>query len=177
LDRPRNAPTRTGLGAAFIAFYMVLWIDSGNDLIAITFGLSINTITWFLRAALFLAPVIAFWSAKRIALSLQRRDRDKLLHGRETGQILRLPHGEFIEIHAPISEKEKAKILSKVDIAPLPLPPATDANGVALPKARIKRAQAKVSGFFYKDNIPKPTAQEIAAAEAHMSHDAQQLEH
>ncbi len=177
LDRPRNAPTRTGLGAAFIAFYMVLWIDSGNDLIAITFGLSINAITWFLRAMLFIAPVVAFWSAKRIALSLQRRDRDKLLHGRETGQILRLPHGEFIEIHAPISEKEKAKLLSKVDIAPLPLPPATDANGVALPQARLKRAQAKVSSFFYKDNVPKPTTQELTEAEAHMSHDAHQLEH
>jgi ubiquinol-cytochrome c reductase cytochrome b subunit len=177
LDRPRNAPTRTALGAAFVSFYMMLWIDSGNDLIAIAFGLSINAITWFLRVALFVVPVLVFWITKRMALSLQRRDRDKLIHGRETGQILRLPHGEFIEIHAPVSEHEKAVLLSKVDIAPLPLPPTHDANGVRLPKAALKRAQAKVSGFFYGDNIVKPTAAEIAEAEAHMSHAPGEIEH
>ena len=170
LDRPRNAPTRTGLGVMALTFYCILWASGGNDLIAITFGLSINAITWTLRFALFLLPPLAFWITKRICLSLQRRDRDKLLHGRETGQILRLPHGEFIEIHAPISDKEKAKILSKVDITPLALPAAADANGVALPKAAGRRIQAKVSQWFYGDNITKPTAAEIAEAEAHMAH-------
>ena len=170
LDRPRNAPTRTAIGVMALTFYMILWISGGNDLIATTFGLSINSITWTLRFGLFLLPPLAFWITKRICLSLQRRDRDKLLHGRETGQILRLPHGEFIEIHAPISEKEKAKILSKVDIAPLELPAATDANGVALPQAGKRRIQARVSRWFFGDNIAKPTAAEIAEAEAHMGH-------
>lgn len=170
LDRPRNAPTRTAIGVMALTFYMILWISGGNDLIATTFGLSINSITWTLRFGLFLLPPLAFWITKRICLSLQRRDRDKLLHGRETGQILRLPHGEFIEIHAPISDKEKAKILSKVDIAPLELPAATDANGVALPQAGKRRIQARVSRWFFGDNIPKPSAAEIAEAEAHMGH-------
>jgi ubiquinol-cytochrome c reductase cytochrome b subunit len=103
-------------------------------------------------------------------LSLQRRDRDKLLHGRETGQIMRLPHGEFIEIHAPINEVEKAKILSKVDIAPLPLPASHDAHGVAQRGLAVKKLQAKISNWFYQDNVPRPTAAEIAEAEAHMGH-------
>jgi ubiquinol-cytochrome c reductase cytochrome b subunit len=153
-----------------LTFYGILWISGGNDLIAITFGLSINAITWTLRFALFIVPALAFWATKRICLSLQRRDREKLLHGRETGQILRLPHGEFIEIHAPINEVEKAKILSKVDIAPLPLPQSHDAQGVAQRRLGIKRLQAKVSKFFYGDNVPKPTAAQIAEAEAHMGH-------
>jgi ubiquinol-cytochrome c reductase cytochrome b subunit len=103
-------------------------------------------------------------------LSLQRRDREKLLHGRETGQIVRLPHGEFIEIHAPVNEVEKVKILSKVDVSPLPLPLAHDTQGVAQRGLVFKRLQAKVSNFFYGDNVPKPTAAEIAEAEAHMGH-------
>jgi len=153
-----------------LTFYGILWISGGNDLIAITFGLSINAITWTLRFGLFIVPALAFWATKRICLSLQRRDREKLLHGRETGQILRLPHGEFIEIHAPINDVEKAKILSKVDIAPLSLPASHDAQGVAQRGLFLKRLQAKVSNFFYADNVPKPTAAEIAQAEAHMGH-------
>ena len=170
LDRPRNAPTRTALGVMALTFYFVLWISGGNDLIAITFGLSINAITWTLRFGLFILPAIAFWVTKRICLSLQRRDREKLLHGRESGRIMRLPHGEFIEIHEPISDKEKAKLLSKVDITPLPLPSSEDANGVALPQARKRRIQAKVSKWFYADNVPRPTQAELEEAEAHFAH-------
>jgi ubiquinol-cytochrome c reductase cytochrome b subunit len=170
LDRPRNAPTRTALGVMALTFYMLLWISGGNDLIATTFGLSINAITWTLRFGLFIIPAMAFWATKRICLSLQRRDRDKLLHGRETGQIIRLPHGEFIEIHAPVNEVEKAKILSKTDIAPIAAPATHDAQGVAQRGLLAKRLQSKVSHFFYGDNIPAPTAAEIAEAEAHMGH-------
>jgi ubiquinol-cytochrome c reductase cytochrome b subunit len=168
LDRPRNAPTRTALGVMAITFYAILWISGGNDIIAVAFGLSINAITWTLRFALFIVPAIAFVVTKRICLALQRRDRDKLLHGRETGQILRLPHGEFIEIHAPISEKEKAKILSKVDIQPIALPPSTDKDGVAVPQSWRKRLQAKVSHFYFGDNVPKPSLAEIESAEHHL---------
>ena len=170
LDRPRNAPTRTALGVMALTFYGILWISGGNDLIATTFGLSINAITWTLRFGLFLIPAFTFWATKRICLSLQRRDREKLLHGRETGQIMRLPHGEFIEIHAPINEVEKAKILSKVDIVPLPIPASHDAQGVAQRGLAIKKLQAKISNWFYRDNVPKPTLAEIAEAEAHMGH-------
>ncbi|MEY3407820.1 MAG: hypothetical protein RL038_881 [Actinomycetota bacterium] len=170
LDRPRNAPTRTALGVAFMGFYGILWMSAGNDLMAIAFGLSINSITQISRVLVFVLPVLLFFITKRIALSLQRRDRDKLLHGIETGQIIRLPHGEFIELHAPISEEEKAVILSKVDIQPLPKPELVDANGVRRKGAWKLIAQAKVSNFFYGDNIPKPTLAEIEAAEAHMKH-------
>jgi ubiquinol-cytochrome c reductase cytochrome b subunit len=34
-----------------------------------------------------------FVITKRFCLALQRRDRDKLLHGYETGTIMRLPSG------------------------------------------------------------------------------------
>jgi quinol---cytochrome-c reductase cytochrome b subunit len=171
LDRPRNAPVRTAIGAATIAFYIVLMIGGGNDILAYNFHLSINTMIRALQVALFVVPIIVFLITKRIALSLQRRDRDLLLHGRETGRILRLPSGEFLEIHEPVDEETKAKILAKAAVEPLELPEAADERGVANPKARAGRLRARWSGVFYKDNIPLPTEQELAEAQHHIEHE------
>ena len=172
LDRPRNNPTRTGFGVMAITFYGLLWIGGGNDIIATSFDLTINSITWFLRVMIFVIPPIAFVVTRRICLGLQRRDRDKLLHGYETGRVLRLPHGEFIEVHEPISIKEKAVIMSKTDIAPLPAPERTDAAGVRNKRYLLQKVQHKLSGFFYAQNVAKPSAAEIEAAEHHVAHEA-----
>ena len=172
LDRPRNNPTRTGFGVMAITFYGLLWIGGGNDVIATSFDLTINSITWFLRIAIFVIPPLMFVLTRRICLGLQRRDRDKLLHGYESGRILRLPHGEFIEVHEPISIKEKAVIMSKTDIAPLPAPERRDAAGVRNKRFHLQNVQHKLSGFFYADNIAKPSAAEIEAAEHHVAHEA-----
>lgn len=173
LDRPRNAPTRTAIGVMSLTFYGLLWIGGGNDIIATTFDLSINSITWALRVLIFVLPPIAFVVTKRVCLGLQRRDREKLLHGYESGRILRLPHGEFIEVHEPINEKERAVILSKPDVLPLPAPEKTDANGVANKRYRSQRLRSRLSHFWYGQNIPAPTAAEIEAAEHHVAHDAE----
>ena len=51
LQRPRNAPTRTALMVSLMTFYALSWAAGGNDIIAIKLHLSINQITYFLRAA------------------------------------------------------------------------------------------------------------------------------
>ncbi len=159
LDRPRNAPTRTGIGVMAITFYFLLFIGGGNDIIAITFDLSINAIIWFLRISIFVLPPLAFLITRRICLGLQRKDRDKMLHGYESGRILRLPHGEFIEVHEPLSEKEKAVLMSKLsdNPQPLPAPDKVDANGVRNKHYRIKSLRSKLSHWFYADDITPPT--------------------
>ena len=171
LDRPRNVPVRTALGAAMVSFYIVLMIGGGNDVIAYNFDLSINTMIRVLQVALFVVPVVVFIVTKRIALSLQRRDRDLLLHGRETGRLLRLPSGEFLEIHEPVDEETRAKILAKSDVTPLELPEAVDEHGVANPNARKQRRKARWSRFYYKDNVPVPTEEEMAEARSHIEHE------
>ena len=176
LDRPRNAPTRTGLGVMSLTFYMILVISGGNDIIASAFNLSINQITWTFRFLLFILPPLAFVLTKRICLGLQRRDNDRLLHGYETGRILRLPNGEFIEIHEPIGEAEKAKLLAKADVVPMELPSAVDANGVRNPNAAKARARAKLSQWFYSDVIPTPTDEEMRAAAEHAAHELHEAE-
>jgi len=172
LDRPRNAPTRTALGVTAITFYLLLFIGGGNDIIAAAFNLSYNSIIWFLRISLLIIPPLMFVLTRRICLGLQRRDNAKLLHGYEAGRILRLPHGEFIEAHEPLSVKQLAVITSKNDIAPLPMPQKTDIDGVKNKRYQIENLRSKVSHFFYGENIPLPSAAEIAAGQAHVAHEA-----
>ncbi|WP_131763766.1 cytochrome bc1 complex cytochrome b subunit, partial [Actinomadura fibrosa] len=102
LDRPRDAATRAGLGAAGAAFYGVLWAAAGNDVIARTFHLSLFATTWFLRAAVLAGPVLAFAATRRICLGLQRRDRALLDSGVETGVIVRAPSGGYRERTRPL---------------------------------------------------------------------------
>ena len=176
LDRPRNMPTRTGIGAAFITFYGLLWIGGGNDLIATHFNVSLNNVTWFLRFAVFLGPVFAFWVARRIAISLQRSDTERLLHGLETGIIVRLPHGEYIEKHAPISEYEAYELTARDRLLPLDIGPETDENGVRAPRRALNKVRARLSRFYFADAIQKPTLEEIEEARHHLEEHDDSLE-
>ncbi|MEU9790917.1 cytochrome b N-terminal domain-containing protein [Streptomyces sparsogenes] len=162
LDRPRNAPTRTAFGVAWLTVYLVMLVGGGNDLWATHFHLSINSITWFVRIAFFVGPVVAFIVTKRICLGLQRRDKDKVLHGRETGIIKRLPHGEFIEVHEPLSQEDLFKLTQHEQPKPLEIGPEVDENGVRRKIKRSQKLRAKLSkGYYGGDNvIPKPTTEE-----------------
>jgi ubiquinol-cytochrome c reductase cytochrome b subunit len=162
LDRPRNRPVRTALGVAWISFYLVSLIGAANDIIATRFHLSVESVTWTVRIGLFVAPVAAYAVAKRCALGLQRGDRDKVLHGRETGVIKRLPHGEFVEVHAPLSQAELHLLTQHEQYSPI----APGANGNAeLPGAGARlarRLRVRFSRALYGEGsqIPKPTTQE-----------------
>ncbi|WP_433299263.1 cytochrome bc1 complex cytochrome b subunit [Pseudonocardia sp. CA-142604] len=103
LQRPRDAPVRTALGAMAVSFYAVLTLSGSNDQIAFYFNISLNATIWAGRIGLLILPPIAYYLTYRICLGLQRDDRAVLQHGIATGIIRRLPHGEFIEIHQPLA--------------------------------------------------------------------------
>ncbi|WP_433209079.1 cytochrome bc1 complex cytochrome b subunit [Dactylosporangium sp. CS-047395] len=102
LERPRDNPFRTALGSMAIAFYVVLLISGGNDVLADKFHISLNAMTWAGRIGMLVVPPLAYYVAYRIALGLQQHDREVLSHGVETGIIRRLPDGRFIEVHQPL---------------------------------------------------------------------------
>ncbi|MEU4204008.1 ubiquinol-cytochrome c reductase cytochrome b subunit [Streptomyces sp. NPDC045470] len=162
LDRPRNAPTRTGFGVAWLTAYLIMLIGGGNDLWATHFHLSLNSLTWFVRIGFFVGPVVAFIVTKRICLGLQRRDRDKVLHGRESGIIKRLPHGEFIEVHEPLNQEQLHTLTQHDQPKPFEIGPEVDENGVERKVKRTTKLRAKLSKSYYgEDNvIPKPTPEE-----------------
>ncbi|MET7620319.1 cytochrome bc complex cytochrome b subunit [Streptomyces sp. NPDC005408] len=163
LDRPRNAPTRTAFGVAWLTWYFILLIAGGNDMFALFLHLSINSITWFARIGFFVGPVIAFVITKRICMGLQRRDRDKVLHGRESGIIKRLPHGEFVEVHEPLSQGALHTLTAHEQYKPVEIGPTVDENGVERKLTRGQKLRAKLSKSYYGEGnqIPKPTPEEF----------------
>jgi ubiquinol-cytochrome c reductase cytochrome b subunit len=166
LDRPRNAPTRTGLGVLALTTWLILLAGGANDIIATTFNLSINSITNAFRVLIFVAPPLAYVVTKRICLGLQRRDRDLVLHGRETGRIVRLPHGEMIEVHEPISDAKKWQLTQHLTREPYQIGSTTDANGVPRRKLLGAKLRARVSRFYFEDRVESPTPAEVHELES-----------
>jgi ubiquinol-cytochrome c reductase cytochrome b subunit len=73
-DRPRQRPIRTALGVACLAFYLVCFLGGASDVLAQTFGLSVNAILWTFRVAVVVAPLVAGWVAYRLCKELSARD-------------------------------------------------------------------------------------------------------
>ncbi|GAB3940502.1 cytochrome b [Corynebacterium tapiri] len=102
LQRPRDVPARSAIGAMAITFFVLVTISGGNDHVAHFFQISLNAMTWVGRIGLVVLPPIAYFITYRICLGLQRSDREVLEHGIETGTIKMMPTGEFIEVHQPL---------------------------------------------------------------------------
>jgi ubiquinol-cytochrome c reductase cytochrome b subunit len=162
LDRPRNAPTRTAIGVAGMTFYAVLWAGAATDLIATNFRMSLNQVLTSMQIMLVVLPFVAFIVTKRTCLSLQRKDREIVLHGRETGRIVRMPHGEYIEVHEPLEEFEAWKLIDFKDYAPTLARP--NAKGIITIRARIRSAFSK---FYFEDRVAPVNAKELKAAHDH----------
>ena len=150
-DRPRNAPTRTAIGMSAVAFYGVLWLEGANDVIADHLDIPLYTTTVIARYAIFLVPIAAYILTKRICLGLQRKDLHLLEHGVETGIIRQRPSGEFIEETRPVSEEQRAVLMSRHD--PQMLPSAEhqpDDDAESVPAPGMRGAIGKVRGRLNK---------------------------
>ncbi|QEE61137.1 ubiquinol-cytochrome c reductase cytochrome b subunit [Salinibacterium sp. dk2585] len=155
-ERPRNAPTRTAIGAAGVSFYAVLWAAASSDLMATHFRLTIEGVIHTLQALLFLGPIIAYFVTKRVCLALQKKDREIALHGYESGRIVRLPGGEYVEVHQPVSEYERWRLVSYEDYKPLMLRP-NDKGKITVGM----RLRARMSRWFFEDRVSPATKGEL----------------
>ena len=160
-DRPRNAATRTAIGIAVITWYGVMWLEGANDVIADHFDISLYTTTEIARYAVFIGPVIAYIVTKRICLGLQRKDAQTLLHGYETGIIQMRPNGEYVELHAPVPEEERAELEARMT-APVPLEVAgaQDESGVPDPALRGPVGKLRLAlNRVVTESVPAPGGQ------------------
>ena len=152
LQRPRDVPVRTSLGAMAITFYLVLFLSGGNDLIAKAFSISLNAMTWGGRILLLVLPPIAYLLTYRVCLGLQSHDREVLEHGVETGIVKLLPTGEFIEVHQPLGPVDEHGH-GTLAYAGAQVPKRMNQLGAASPLKHVR-------GFFY----PVKEKPEIQAA-------------
>lgn len=102
LERPRDNPTRTGLDAAGVTFYGVLWLASSADVLATEFAVSFEGVVRVLRVVVLVGPLVAFAVARTACRTLRAYEADREQHGAESGQIVQLPSGGYVELHEPL---------------------------------------------------------------------------
>ena len=169
-ERPRNAATRTAIGAAGVTFYAVLWAGASSDLMATHFWLTMEGVIHALQFLLIVGPILAYFVTKRICIALQRKDREIALHGYESGRIVRLPGGEYIEVHQPVDEYERWKLIAHENYAPLVVRP--DERG------RIpwhENLRASISRWFFEDRLTPVTNAMLDAGHHDEVADAQHI--
>ena len=108
LDRPREHPVRTGLGVAGLVFFLTLWVAGGTDVVTTQFGIAFEHQVLALRTLVILGPLVAFQATRELCRALSEREQEQLVHGVETGRIIRGPEGGYSEVHAPMSDQRRA---------------------------------------------------------------------
>jgi ubiquinol-cytochrome c reductase cytochrome b subunit len=159
LDRPRNAPTRTAIGVAGLVFYADLWAAASSDLIATHFKLTIEGVITTLQVGLIIFPIIGYHITKRVCLALQKKDREMVLHGFETGRIVRMPSGEYIEVHAQLDDYARWRLTSFDDFQPVTLRPNAQGQITA-----TERLRSTMSRWFFEDRIAPVSKGELEAS-------------
>ncbi len=87
------------------------------------------------------------------------------MHGYESGRIVRLPGGEYIEVHQPVDQYDRWKLIDVDGYEPLVVRPNA--------KGRIPWTQnlrSSLSRWFYEDRLSPLTQTEVDAADAHQHH-------
>ncbi len=74
LDRPRDRPLRTGLGVGVLFFYLTLLGAASSDVLSARFGLSVNSVIWTFRIAVFVVPTVAGLVTYKLCRELRQRD-------------------------------------------------------------------------------------------------------
>ncbi|ALV37623.1 ubiquinol-cytochrome c reductase cytochrome b subunit [Streptomyces sp. CdTB01] len=151
-DRPRDNPARTGLGVAGICFYGVLLLAGGNDILAHTFRVSLNALTWVFRIAVVVLPPLAAMVTKRVCLALQEAELERLAEGEETGAVRQTIAGGFTEGHEPLDERKQYVLGARRQARPLPSPsPERRADA-----GRVARLRTALSSWYYGHRVQEP---------------------
>ena len=66
LNRPRERPVRTGIGAGVISFYVILFLAAGSDVLATVFDVSVTGLLVAFRVALLAVPPVVTYVTYRL---------------------------------------------------------------------------------------------------------------
>ena len=100
LDRPRDNPLRTAIGAAVFTWVATVFVGGASDRLFLLTGISYDTQVWIYRAAFFAFPVIAFVVARRWATGL-RDSGQHPLRGWQGSRVQRTPEGGWAPVEEP----------------------------------------------------------------------------
>jgi ubiquinol-cytochrome c reductase cytochrome b subunit len=95
LDRPRDNPTRTAVGAAFFCWVFVVFASGAFDRVAFRLWIPYEGQIWFWRFACVLVPMLVFFVTRRVCRELNRSDVHPL-RGWYGSRVTRGRDGGFI---------------------------------------------------------------------------------
>jgi ubiquinol-cytochrome c reductase cytochrome b subunit len=157
LDRPRNMPARTAIGAAVVAMAADLQLAGSDDVIAFHLNMPVEDLVWAFRAGFFVLPAVTFVVTRRACIALQRRDRRRLRQGTEFG-ITTLREGQaYAPVARPASGEERAIMEARrPDELFTPIP----RHLVPLPTPRrvLAHVRARVNHFYVLSRLETPSA-------------------
>jgi ubiquinol-cytochrome c reductase cytochrome b subunit len=100
LDRPRDAPWRTAVGAATFTFIVLIFLAGSADRIFVSFGIEYTAQVTFFRIAVFVLPTIVYFFTRRICEELRDSDwhplrgsGDEIVARAEDGGFAARPRG------------------------------------------------------------------------------------
>jgi ubiquinol-cytochrome c reductase cytochrome b subunit len=94
LDRPRDNPLRTAVGAAVLTFTLIVFFAGSSDRVFLQLGIPYEGQVIALRVASLVLPVIVFFAVKRTCEDLRRTDAHPL-RGFPGQVIRRTPSGGY----------------------------------------------------------------------------------
>ncbi len=121
LDRPRDHPTRTAIGTAFLSWVVIIFAVGSTDRLFYRFGISYTGQIHFWRIGVFVAPLAIFFLTRSVCRSLQRsgshplRDwQGDVVRRRADGALEVVAHsGDGVE--APITEPAAGTVPGHAD--------------------------------------------------------------
>ena len=93
LDRPRDRPTRTAIGAAFLSWVVIIFAVGSTDRLFFRLHIPYTTMIHFWRGGVWVLPVIVFFVTRSGARALKRSEAHPL-RGWQGSIVTRGPDGE-----------------------------------------------------------------------------------
>ena len=105
LQRPRDAPARTALGAAFFAWILTIFMAGAADRLLVDIGFPYAGQVWFFRILAVVAPIVVFAFTLRLCRELAATEGRPLREW--VGTIVgRRPDGGYAELEVAAAEGE-----------------------------------------------------------------------
>jgi ubiquinol-cytochrome c reductase cytochrome b subunit len=89
LQRPRDNPWRTALGAAFVTWVFLVFVSGSADRVTVWLGIAYASQIWVYRVLVVVAPVVVFLVALRTCRGLLENERVRFLSSAETTRACR----------------------------------------------------------------------------------------
>ena len=96
LDRPRDRPIRTAIGAAFLSWVVIVFAVGSTDRIFYRLGISYTTQIHVWRVGIWVLPIVVFFVTRSACRSLQRTGSHPLRAWQ--GNVVRRRPGAGLEV-------------------------------------------------------------------------------